>query len=64
MQPQDSYSGNLLTINFILEFVEWKDQICFTKDEHLLLNWERPYARTTLKESFVVVVQNEALKSK
>ncbi|KAL3786122.1 hypothetical protein ACHAWO_008014 [Cyclotella atomus] len=33
-----------------LRFIpNWKDQICFTKDEHLLSNWERPYARTTLR---------------
>ncbi len=50
MQPQDLHSGNMLTTNFILEFTELdKDQICFTKDDQLLSNWEKSYARITLK---------------
>ena len=29
---------------------KWQDQICYTKDENLLANWEEGFAKTTLIE--------------
>ena len=29
---------------------KWQDQICYTKDENLLADWERAFAKTTLRE--------------
>lgn len=29
---------------------KWQDQVCYTKDENLLADWEGIFAKTTLKE--------------
>ena len=31
-------------------YQKWQDQICYTKDENLLADWERAFAKTTLRE--------------
>ena len=28
----------------------WQDQVCYTKDENLLANWEQAFAKSNLRE--------------
>lgn len=42
---------SLFTLYMIhIKSQNWQDQICYIKDENLLANWEKAFAKTTLRE--------------